>query len=130
MNVHEALNLIHAPKGATSVIAGLLGGDSASIQDQDATGIALAEATEKLKTAKRNQNDARSDAAWWGYAGDVAYWSAVVDILKAAELVGADNLPDVPAPKTDGVVMDVQYHVEQFGAAILTKARKAAERPR
>lgn len=118
MNVQEALSRIHAPKGVTSVISGVLSGDFAPIREQNGSKSSLQQAQGKLASAREAQQNCGSDWAYWGYQGDISYWSAVVDILEAAEIVGADNLPDVPAPKTDGVVMDVCGRVERYGKEI------------
>lgn len=123
MNIQEAISRIHAPKGMTSVIAGVMSGDFDSIRNQDAIGQSLDTAKEKLESIKKAQRNCGSDWAWWGYQGDIAYWSAVVSLLEAAELVGADNLPDVEAPSKDGVVMDVCSRVEEFGREVLKRAR-------
>jgi len=125
MKLQEALSKIHSPKGQTSIIAGVMSGDFAPIRDQSAVGASLESAREKLKSAEDLQNNATSDWAYWGYAGDVAYWRCVVNLFEAAEICGADNLPDVPPPKLEGVVMDVQGNVEQWGADVLAQARSA-----
>lgn len=125
MNVQEALSQIHAPKGMTSVIAGVMSGDFDPIRDQSAVGSSLSEARKKLEAVVEAQRNCGSDWAWWGYQGDISYWKAVVSILEAADLVGADKLPDVPAPKRDGVVMDVCAHVERFGTEILRQAKES-----
>src|SRR5438105_143504 len=107
MNLQDAIKAIHSPKGFTSVIEALLGGgDARSIEDQNALGKGRADAEAALAKAQKAQNECKSDAAYWGYMGDVCYWRAVVNIIKAAELVGPDNLPDVPLPQWGGVVMD------------------------
>ena len=126
MNVDEALSRIHAPKGQTSIIAGLMSGDTDSIQSQNAVGASLETARRKLEDVKTAQRNCGSDWAYWGYEGDIAYWSAVVLILEAAELVGADSLPDVDAPRTDGVVMDVCSRVQGFGREVLRLAKESS----
>jgi len=125
MKLEEALSRIHAPKGTTSVIAGMMSGDFGPIRDQSAVGASLESARLKLKSALDAQNSATSDWAYWGYAGDVAYWRCAVSLLEAAAITGTENLPDVPMPKLDGVVMDVQYNLEKWGAAVLAQARAA-----
>lgn len=124
MKLQDALSKIHAPKGATSIIAGVMSGDFAPIRDQSAVGASLETARAKLKSAEDAQNNATSDWAYWGYAGDVAYWRCVTSLLEAAAISGADNLPDVPMPKLVGVVMDVQHNLETWGADVLAKARE------
>jgi len=127
MNIAEAIKKVHAPKGVTSVIAGILSNDFDSIRDQSAVGVSLEAAEAKLAAATEAMNTASSDWSYWGYAGDVAYWECVVSLLKAADLVGADNLPDIPLPDLDGVVMDVQYKVSKWGKDVLAAARRATE---
>jgi len=123
MTLEQALSMIHAPKGVTSIIAGVLSGDTAPIQSADAANASLATAKEKLNAAKAAQRNCGSDWAYWGYMGDIAYWSCVVDLLEAAAICGDDALPDVPAPRTDGVVMDVQAYIMRFGKEVLKRAR-------
>lgn len=127
MKLTEALSKIHAPKGMTTVIAAVMSGDFKPIRDQSAVGVGLEEARSNLAKVKEMQSNCGSDWAWWGYEGDVAYWSCVISLLEAAELVGPDNLPDVEAPSTDGVVMDVQSNVEGFGRKVLQLAKAAVE---
>lgn len=128
MNVNDALNSIHAPKGLTSVIDGLMGGDIDSIQNQNGIGKSLEEAQRMLKRAQDAQQACKSDAAYWGYMGDISYWQAVVDILTAADLVGAESLPDIDKPNLSGcVVMDACSKVQKFGDDILAAAKAALE---
>lgn len=124
MTLQQALGMIHAPKGVTSIVAGLLSGDTGSIQGQNAVGVSLKEAQSRLAAVRTAQDNCQSDWAYWGYNGDIAYWSAVVDLLKAAAIVGVDNLPYVDPPGADGVVMDVQHRVKEFGATVLRMAEK------
>jgi len=123
MELQEALSRIHAPKGMTSVISGMLSGDLDPIRDQDAVGTSLAQAREKLESTQEAQRNCGSDWAYWGYQGDISYWKAVVSILEAADLVGANNLPDVPPPDRGGVVMDACSRVERFGSEVLRLAK-------
>lgn len=124
MNIETALSNIYAPKGFTSVITAMFGGDMASIQEQSAVGATLETARAKLKAVTDAQAASQSDAAWWGYMGDIAYWRAAVSILEAAVLVGPSDLPDVPAPSLEGrVVMDACSAVERYGQAVLAAAK-------
>jgi hypothetical protein len=123
MNLQQAIEGIHSPKGFTSVIEALFaGGDPNSIKDQNAIGKTRADAEAELAKVQKAQSECKSDAAYWGYMGDISYWRAVVNIMQAAELVGADNLPDVPMPKWGGVVMDECSKVEDFGRRMLIAA--------
>ena len=130
MNVTEALNRIHAPKGVTTVIEALRSGDARSVQPQSGDGLDVEQAKAKLAAVREAQRTCGSDWAYWGYEGDIAYWTAVVSILEAVALIGPDNLPDVPAPPTQGVVMDLCGKVVRYGAEVLLLAKeRAAERP-
>jgi hypothetical protein len=129
MNVQQAISGIHAPKGVTSVIAGVMSGDFDPIRDQSAVGTSLEGARAKLSAVKHAQDTCKSDWAYWGYQGGRSYWQAVVYILEAAELVGANNLPDIPIPDVSGkVVMDACSYIEQFGRNILETAKASQSR--
>ena len=45
-------------------------------------------ARKRLAEVKKAQDECRSDYAYWGYAGQKAYWKCLVDLLEAAALVG------------------------------------------
>jgi len=123
MTVQDAIGNIHAPKGMTSLIAGVMSGDFDPIQNQDAVGASLAIAQEKLGAVKKAQLNCKSDWAYWGYQGDISYWTAVVDILKAAEITGPQSLPYIEKPELNGVVMDVCSKVEAYGKNVLEAAK-------
>jgi hypothetical protein len=126
VKLQEVLSQIHAPKGVSSIIAGALSGNWEPLQGQDAIGADLTKAEGELARVSKAMNDSQSDWAYWGWAGDVAYWTCVVALLKAAAITGPNNLPDVPLPDFNGVVMDVQAHLEDFGAHVLAKAAASA----
>lgn len=124
MNLNEAIGAISAPMGMTSLIAGLLGGDRGSLERKSALGSDLDAARERLGRVQDAQSKCQSDAAYWGYEGEIAYWKAVVSLHEAAALVGPDNLPDVVAPVNNGMaLMDLCARVEQFGKAVLDAAK-------
>lgn len=123
MKLSKALNAIHAPKGLTSVIEAVMHRDFDPVREQSAVDLSLIEAQQKLEDAEKAQRDCTSDWAYWGYQGDVSYWKAVVDILTAANLMEGEDLPDVPAPKLGGVVMDDCSKVQKYGRNILTAAK-------
>ena len=127
MTLEEALRKIHAPKGVTSMIAGVMAGDFDPIREQNASGVALEEARNRLKKIKESQANCKSDWAFWGYEGDKAYWQATIFILEAAEITGPENLPEIEAPSGRGVVMDVCHQVEQFGVQMLKAAKATVE---
>lgn len=122
MTVAQALGKIYAPKGMTSMIAGALSGDFDPLRPQNGFGVTLHQAEEKLEFARQAQENCSSDWAYWGYTGDIAYWRAVVNILKAAALVGDDALPDVDPGNLQGMVMDSCSRIEKYGETILRYA--------
>lgn len=124
MNLEQALRPIAPVVGLSSLI-----GAPESISTETATDIGLQKAVEILEKIKDAQKNCGSDYAYWGYEGQRSYWSAVVNILQAAKLVGNDNLPDVPPPDTEGkVVMDACWHIEKYGRDVLEKAEEIASR--
>ncbi len=122
MTVAEALAQIAPVVGLTSVI-----GAPESVLGQAADGPTLDGARAQYEHVRGLQNGATSDAGYWGYAGQVSYWKAVVLILEAAELVGADNLAIVDTPRTGGMVMSDMAEIERFGQAIKDAAEAAAQ---
>lgn len=126
----EAMKRLGSPvRGMTSMIAAAIGGDIDSVTGKKAEldALIIEKAEAELSKHTEAQRNCRSDAAWWGYMGDIAYWRTVISILKARELVG-DSLPDVPGPDVEGrVVMDAYSTMEKWGAKILAEAKKHAE---
>ena len=124
MTLEEALSKIHQPAGATSLIAALMpGGDLNSIASAESIEKNIDIVKEGLSDARLAQQAATSDAAYWGYVGQIAYLSALADILKAVAITGPDDLPYIPAPKTDGVLMDVCANIEGYGKSVLKAAK-------
>lgn len=122
MKVTEVLSMIDAPKGLTSIIEGIAQNDFSVMPHQKGLNATLEIAEEKVKLHQKQIDECKSDGAYWSILGDLEYWKAVKNILKAAELVGEDNLPEV-AFKNDGVVvMDAIYKVTQFGELVLKLA--------
>lgn len=125
MELSKAINSIHSPKGVTTFIDALTNGDFGPIDAQNATGIGIVEAKQKLEGYLDAQRNCKSDAAYWGYMGDISYWRAVVDILEASEITGPESLPDINPPDLLGcAVMDACSRVEKFGKAILEAAKE------
>jgi hypothetical protein len=113
--------------GLTSVLAA-----SASVRFEGARAdqVTLGGAREALAQVEHAQQDAGSDAAYWGYQGQVSYWRAVVSLLDAAELTGPDHLPDVAMPDlSNKVVMDASYEMEKWAKRVLEMAQ-ATDPPR
>lgn len=82
----------------------------------------LGAARDHLTRARSAQAACKSDAAYWGYVGQIAYWRTVVNLLLAAEITGPGDLPDVPLPERGGVVMDMASDLENFGVRVARAA--------
>lgn len=108
------------------MIAGLMSGDVAPISGGTHVGQSLAEARDQLAKVIQAQRDCKSDWAYWGWQGDISYWTAVVSLLEAAEITGPDALPDIPFESKGGVVMDVCAEQERYGRRMLEAARATA----
>lgn len=140
MTLDEAISRLGGPTvGMTTLIAAAMSLDFSSVPkggaDSPATPPALRAAAEtKLAALKEAQNKAQSDWAWWGYAGDIGYWTAIVNLTKAAEICGADRLPDVDGPEQGVVVMDQIANQESWARQVLiaaeatSAAREAGEK--
>lgn len=127
MKLSEALSKIYPAQGATTLMAALLSGDGKSIKSPDIIGKGIEQLEAELKKAEEDQNNCGSDWAYWGYEGTISYLKSAIWILMAADIVGENNLADVPEINRSGVVMDVQGRVEDFGRKIYTEAVKARE---
>lgn len=120
MKLQEALESIGPVVGLTSLI-----GAPESVSTEQVASVKREEAEAKLRSLEERRDGARSDAAYWGYVGQIAYWSAIVDLLKAAELVGPDNLPDIEPPDLTGkVVMDAAGSLQSWGDRVLRAAEE------
>lgn len=130
MTLKTVLSELKPVRGMSSVIAVLFaGGDPASVSGDPATLQTSRETAEaELAKYRHAMDTCTSDAAYWGYLGSVEYWQMVVNVLKASELVGPDNLPDVPLPPRDGLVMDLCAKQAKFGSDVLrlSQARREA----
>lgn len=124
MKLKEAIESIHAPKGVTTVIAGVMSGDYSVLEKQNGLDADHETVKAKIKAYTQQLNDCKSDWAYWGILGDLTYWEAIGDILEAAKIVGPDNLPNVAAPELGGVVMDSIGRVGDFGKEILRRAKQ------
>ena len=97
---------------------------SVDIRQPEVERLTLGGAREKLAHMLQMREDARSDAAYWGYDSQCAYWQCIVSLLEAAQIVGRDLLPDVEIPDLSGqVVMDANWDLIQFGARVLELAQ-------
>jgi hypothetical protein len=125
MKLKTALSKIHPAQGTTTIISALMSGDMRSIRSVDIIDKGITELEEELKKTEKEQSNCGSDWAYWGYEGTISYLKSAIYLLKAADIVGTDNLADIPVPDTDGMVMDVQGQIEQFGKRIYEEAIKA-----
>jgi hypothetical protein len=124
MTTKQAIEMIHAPKGMTSIIQGVMPGDYSVIPHDKGKDSDLNKAKGMVLKYQQELNDCKSDWSYWSILGDLEYWKAIVSILEAGELAGHDNLPDVPAPNMDGlVVMDAISNVSEFGNTVLRLAK-------
>lgn len=126
MKFNDVMEKLTPVVGLTSFI-----GAPGSVRSRGAEGeqVTLGGAHEALAHVQQQQNDAQSDAAYWGYQGQVSYWRAVVSLLEAAELTGRDNLPDIEPDFLDGnyVVMDLCHHMETWAKRVLATAQGDAD---
>lgn len=124
MTVQEAILKIHAPKGVTTVLAGVMSGDYSVLKEHDGLSASLSTAQEMVDKHQKQLNECQSDWAYWGILGDLTYWEAVRNILEAGTLNGG-VLADVPGPYLEGlVVMDSIGKVGDFGKEVLSKTKQ------
>lgn len=124
MTTQQAIQAIHAPKGMTSVLSGIMSGDFSVLPHEGGKDSDLYTATKMVGGYQKQLNECESDWSYWSILGDLEYWRAIHKILQAAELVGNDSLPDVAPPNLDNcVVMDAISKVQSFGDEILRKAK-------
>jgi hypothetical protein len=122
VTLQEALALLGEPPAS---LQSRLGAELQGWQSPDREGmLSLETAQANLQKATEAQHDCGSDAVWWAFEGERAFWQAVVYLLESAQLVGLDNLPDIapPDPKYR-MVMDRAWAIEQFGEAVLAAAK-------
>jgi hypothetical protein len=125
MNLQEALQSVHAVKGVSSIMAGVSTGDYSVLPKEPTLQSSIVEAKANIEKYQDMLNKCTSDWSYWSILGDLEYWESVHDILQSAELVGPDNLPDIPKPNTEGcVVMDAIGRVRDFGRDMLIQSRK------
>lgn len=80
---------------------------------------ALKEAEKAYKNAHQRTENTTSDYSYWSALGTETVWETVVNLLRSAQKVGADNLPDIPFPDLkDKVVMDAQWYMMKWGAEV------------
>lgn len=125
MKLNEVVGKLAPVVGLTSMI-GAPG--SVRLGQIDPDRITFGGAHEALANVKNLQDNCGSDAAYWGYEGQRAYWQAVVYLFEAAKITGPDKLPDMALPDLSGhVVMDAAFYLEQFGKRVLDKVKLSAQ---
>src|SRR3990167_7315523 len=102
MKLDDVLKELTPVVGLTSLI-----GAPQSVSSRQALQPTLRQARREYERVQAAQAASNSDAAYWGWEGQRAYWACLVSLLEATEITGEDNLPDVPLPKRIGVVMDL-----------------------
>lgn len=122
MRLQDALGKIQGTAGFSSLMHGALSGDADNLSRQSPVGASLAEAESKLASVRKAQSECRSDYAFWGYEGEAAAWEAAVNLLKAADIVGPDSLPDVEFRPGGGVVMDECAKLHKWSKFVLDRA--------
>jgi len=119
MTVNEAISKIHAPKGITSILAGLANGDYSVLPHDKAIGADLLIAKEQVAKYQKAIDECKSDWAYWSILGDLEYWKAVQNILQAG-MLNNGVLANVEAPNIEGlIVMDAIGKVSKFGEQVL-----------
>lgn len=128
MRLAEALSIIHPPQSTTTLMGSVLAGDSGAADNSQATAdVTVEQAEAKLASVTESQNQATSDATWWGWDSQRAYWSCVVNLLKAAAITGPDEMPPVLPPVSlvrGGMLMDMNFEMEEWGKAVLARAEE------
>lgn len=121
LKLDDVLSKLAPVVGLTSLV---YAPESIRTNQIDTQRITLGGAYEALAHTEERQKNCGSDAAYWGWEGQRAYWQAVVYLLEAAAITGPDSLPDVALPDlSNKVVMDAAYYMEKFGKEVLTKAK-------
>lgn len=127
MTIKEAIDKIYAPKGMTSVIAGISTGDFSVLNDQKNIEISHNKAKEMIKKYKKDLKNCKSDWSYWSILSDLSYWEAIENILHAGTL-NKGILADVKAPDLQNCgVMDAISKVLQFGREVLAETKKNIE---
>jgi hypothetical protein len=130
MTVQEAINKIHAPKGVTSILAGVMSGDYSVLSDQNGIDASLVKAQEMVVQYQKQIDECTSDWSYWAILGDLTYWEAVRNILEAGT-INNGIVADVYAPQLDGlVVMDAIGSVSDFGKEVLQRTKAQYQQKR
>jgi hypothetical protein len=127
MKLTEVLSMISAPKGLTSILAGIAQNDYSVLPHQKGLEATIFVADEKIALHKKQLNECKSDWSYWSILGDLVYWKAVKNILKGAEIVGENNMPNVKFENKAIVVMDSIAEIENFGKYVLSECERVAQ---
>lgn len=127
MKLTEVLSMISAPKGLTSILVGISQNDFSVLPHQQGLEATMYVADEKIAIYQRQLDECKSDWSYWSILGDLAYWKAVKNILKGAEIVGENNMPDVKFENKAVVVMDSIAETEKFGRLVLSECERIAQ---
>lgn len=123
MTVIEAISKIHAPKGLTSILAGISAGDYSVMPHNKGIDADILIADEEISKYEKAIDECKSDWAYWSILSDLEYWKAIKNILEAGKLSNG-KLPDIDAPDLEGcVLMDAIGRVSDFGEKILRETR-------
>lgn len=127
MKLTEVLSMISAPKGLTSILEGIAQNDFSVLPHQKGLESTMCVADEKIALHQRQLDECESDWSYWSILGDLAYWKAVKNILKGAEIVGENNMPNVKFENKAMVVMDRIAEIEKFGKYVLSECERVAQ---
>jgi len=127
MKLTEVLSMISAPKGLSSILAGIAQNDFSVLPHQKGLEATMYVADEKIALHQRQLDECKSDWSYWSILGDLAYWKAVKNILKGAELVGENNMPDVKFENKAMIVMDSIAETEKFGKYVLSECERVTQ---
>lgn len=119
--------MISAPKGLTSILAGVMQNDFSVLPHQKGLEATISVADEKVALHRKQLNECTSDWSYWSILGDLSYWEAVKNILKGAEMVGENNMPDVKFESKAVVVMDSIGEIDKFGKYVLSECERVAQ---
>lgn len=125
MKLETAISAMSAPKNFEMIMTAALTNDTSIFNTPDALTASMQFIDEQIATHQKKLDNCQSDLAYWSILGDLAYWRAAKNIHLAAEITGADRLPDIPVPNMkNGILMDIIGKVEQFGKDLLNEAKK------
>ena len=128
MTVKEAINSIHAPKGVTSVLAGVSAGDFSVLNDQKGIEATFEKAEKMISKYQTQLNECKSDWSYWSILSDLGYWKSIKNILEAGRLNNGELAEVEPPDLKNCVVMDAIGRVEDFGRKVLSETRSLVKK--